>query len=85
MYDLEEGVVAVADQFTVELHDRAAPEIMHAIFVLKLAYGCCDIAEELTDVVCCFTDLGGIIRKIFLNGPQIDERAPVDVSHVHEK
>ena len=65
MYDLEEGVVAIPDQFTVELHDCAAPEVMHAIFLLKLAHGRCDIAEELADVVRGFADLGCILREVF--------------------
>ena len=65
MYDLEEGVVAIANQFAVKFHDRTAPEVMHAIFLLKLAHGRCDIAEELADVVRGFADLGCILREVF--------------------
>ena len=85
MHYFEERVIAIANKFAVEFHDRAPPQVMNPIFFFEFTDSGRHISKELTDVLRRFADLGRILREILENRPQVDERAPVHVTHVHEQ
>ena len=81
----KQGVVTIADELAIELHDRTTPQIVDAILFLELADGLYDIAEELAEVLRGLSDLRGIFGQVFKNRPEIDQGPPIDIAQVHQE
>ena len=71
MHHFEEGVITVAQNSIIDFHDRASPEVMHAIFHFELYDLVQDIFEELAQMFRAFPCLGRVFREIFENGPEV--------------
>ena len=80
----EERVVAIAKQTRVEFHDGAAPKVV-AVFGHPLANVVHHVFHELAEVLRGLPHFGGVFREVLEHGPEVDERAPVQVPEVGEK
>ena len=83
--NFEERVVAIAEDLIVELHDRAAPEVVHAIFHLVFNDAIENILEDLPKVLGSLPSLGRVLGEVLQHSPQIQQRTPVNITKVREE
>ena len=82
MNNFEEGVVTVAENTIVELHDCSAPKITLPIFFLVSAYIGKNFVEKVCELFSWFPGLGSVLCQIFEDGPDVEQRSPVDVAEI---
>ena len=84
MGDLEDGVVPVAEETRVELHDGSSPKVGPSVFGHELADGVDHVLHELAEVFRRLADLGSVLGEVLKDRPEVDQWSPVDVPEVEK-
>ena len=82
MNNFEEGVVTVAENTNIELHDCSAPKLTLPIFFLVSAYIGKNFVEKVCELFSWFPGLGSVLCQMFEDGPDVEQRSPVDVPQI---
>ena len=85
MHDLEERVVAVAENPGVKFHDRATPHVMDAVLDLELEDLIQDVLKELPELLRALSRFARIFREVIEHAPQVDQCTPINITEVHQQ
>ena len=81
----EQRVISPTENFRVEFHDGRAPQIFHAVVFFIIVDSFRNIYEGFAEpggTLACFRV---VLRQVLQDGPQVQERAPIDVAHVAQE